>query len=256
MTEERAALDPIEEIGRLISKIDELEKSLSSRVVRRPTGDFEITLRKTPKADTIFLQGQTLQRADYPSLWQWAQDQDLVFAGFFTAGNGSTTFSIPDLRGRFIIGTGDLSPDSYAHGVKAGSSTKVILPVNMAAHTHQVSIANHSISVGSDDNSHQHGFGTGVDGPSHQHGTHYHNIVSGVINHSGGTGTHVTNPIGGNTGNATNAHTHSGTTGNANVAHQHYSSISNHSVAQVVVGSNTPLDIRPPYVALNYMMWT
>lgn len=52
-------------------------------------------------------------------------------------GNGSTTFALPDLRGRVAIGQGQgpgLSP--YALGEVTGSVVETLTPPEMPAHTH------------------------------------------------------------------------------------------------------------------------
>ena len=45
--------------------------------------------------------GQTLLRAEYPELWQFAQDNELV-GKLFGTGDGSTTFTVTDIRNSFI----------------------------------------------------------------------------------------------------------------------------------------------------------
>lgn len=45
--------------------------------------------------------GQTLLRSSYPELWQFAQDNNLV-GKLFGVGDGSTTFTVTDIRGNFI----------------------------------------------------------------------------------------------------------------------------------------------------------
>jgi hypothetical protein len=66
--------------------------------------------------NTLIANGQVVNRADYPRLWQYIQTvagslfDDFTWAnspgfkGFFSSGNGSTTFRLPDLRSMFIRG--------------------------------------------------------------------------------------------------------------------------------------------------------
>lgn len=83
--------------------------------------DFDGNLYKVGeevKARTVFkncitMQGQTLNRADYPRLWEYIQNagSDVIvtdntwlsdavrYRGFFSTGNGSSTFRLPDERG-------------------------------------------------------------------------------------------------------------------------------------------------------------
>lgn len=56
-------------------------------------------------------------------------------------GNGTTTFALPDLRGRVAIGAGN-GPGlpQYALGAKGGTETNTITVPQMAAHTHPMTI--------------------------------------------------------------------------------------------------------------------
>lgn len=59
------------------------------------------------------MEGQTLNRADYPRLWKWVVDNSLTTTdtennkGLFGTGNGSTTFVMPDLTNRWVVSGGD-----------------------------------------------------------------------------------------------------------------------------------------------------
>ncbi len=60
--------------------------------------------------------------------------------GTFYGGNGTTTFALPDLRGRFPIGQGQRPGFSnYQIGQTGGSETTTLLQTNLPAHTHTVS---------------------------------------------------------------------------------------------------------------------
>lgn len=65
--------------------------------------------------NTLIAQGQLINRIDYPRIWEYAQTlgpslvSDITWAGagnhgFFSTGNGTTTFRLPDLRAMFIRG--------------------------------------------------------------------------------------------------------------------------------------------------------
>lgn len=244
MPDERVASDPIEEIANLRKEFEDFKSTLSIRTERRPTGSIEHTLRTTPLSDTIFLQGQTLLRADYPKLWNWIDDQVLVNTNLFGVGNGTTTFVVPDMRGRLIVGAGMLGVDNYTVGQSGGSVLKTLLTANLPSHGHSVSVSNHTIDVGSDIVSHTHGFNTaGVGG----HGGHHPFDAPGSAGSTAQWPTIDEYVYG--------AHGHGGGTGNANSPHDHYVFVSNHSVAQTAVGSGQGFDCRQPFLALNMMMW-
>lgn len=84
--------------------------------------------------NTIALKGQLLQRNQYPRLWEYVSSLSaevtsefyfwsfgLLYQGFFTTGDGSTTFRLPDERGMFerMIDSGrgiDVDRYSYTAG--------------------------------------------------------------------------------------------------------------------------------------------
>jgi microcystin-dependent protein len=54
--------------------------------------------------------------------------------GTFYGGNGSSTFGVPDLRGRSVVG----QSSSYTIGEKFGTTSVTLLTTNMPMHTHSV----------------------------------------------------------------------------------------------------------------------
>ncbi|MCF6406968.1 tail fiber protein [Chitinophaga filiformis] len=62
-------------------------------------------------------------------------------------GNGQTTFALPDLRGRFPLGTGQGPGLPYVNlGEMAGTPTTTLLVSNMPAHNHTGTIASASVA--------------------------------------------------------------------------------------------------------------
>lgn len=64
-----------------------------------------------------WVNGQTLLRANYPVLWAMAAGSPL-----FGPGNGSTTFTLPSVVDRFLVGSGDL----YAAGAEGGAASTTL----------------------------------------------------------------------------------------------------------------------------------
>lgn len=170
MADDRALELPEEAIGRIDGKLADLESTILARLSRRPVGDVELAFRPAPKPGTIFLQGQTLNRADFPDLWAWAQEVGAVVAGGYTAGNGSTTFSVPDARGkalRVVAATGE------AIGALVGADSRTLTTAQMPAHGHTTS-----------SDSHAHGGSVG------SAGGHNHDTTNGRLDNNGGHGGH------------------------------------------------------------------
>lgn len=66
-----------------------------------PVGSYMLWAGKNTPEYFIEPAGQTLLRASYPELWQFAQDNGLV-GSLFGTGDGKTTFTVTDIRGNFI----------------------------------------------------------------------------------------------------------------------------------------------------------
>lgn len=65
----------------------------------------------TVKDGELKLNGAELDRVDYPALWKWAQEHNLIVAeatwnggyqGYFSSGDTMNTFRLPDTRGEFF----------------------------------------------------------------------------------------------------------------------------------------------------------
>jgi microcystin-dependent protein len=85
-----------------------------------------------------------------PKNWAFAQGQVVNIAsntalfsilGTTYGGNGTTTFGLPDLRGRAVVGTGQ-GPglSQYSLGQVGGSETTTLNSMTMPVHTHMVSV--------------------------------------------------------------------------------------------------------------------
>lgn len=250
MADDRPADGEVDTIARLRTELDDLRSTVLARVGRRPTGDIEPTVRATPKPDTLLLHGQVVARGDYPVLWQWVQDQALVLPGLYTTGNGTTTFGVPDMRGRVPVGAGTLGVDTYVLGALTGVASTVLTTAQLPSHRHNVTVAahtthDHNVAVATHA-THDHGFTTSSAG---SHGGH--NDQSGTIPTGAGL------PYGVASGGS---HSHSGTTG-ADTAGSHTVTESlggptTHTVTEALVGTGAAVDNRQPSIALNWLVWT
>lgn len=66
-----------------------------------PVGSYMLWSGKNTPEYFIEPQGQTLLRSEYPELWEFAQSNELV-GKLFGSGDGSTTFTVTDIRDSFI----------------------------------------------------------------------------------------------------------------------------------------------------------
>lgn len=160
MTDDRPALDPVAAIADLQRRLDDLASTTAARLVRRPTGDIEATLRTTAKPDTLLLHGQTISRATYPGLWAWVVANGLS-PSVFGAGDGTTTFTLPDLRGKAVVGATSVDPV----GKSFGSATATLTEAQMPAHVHPLSSHDGHSHALSNNGGHAHGTSGGGHGP-------------------------------------------------------------------------------------------
>jgi len=101
-------------------------------------------------AGWVVCDGRALSRTTYSVLYSKQ-------GNIFGAGDGSTTFNIPDMRDRFVIGAGG----SYSPNSKGGANTVDI------SHTHTVASHSHAL-------------------PSHSHTVNSHRHYTGGHSHSSG----------------------------------------------------------------------
>lgn len=161
----------------------------------------------TDPADTRFLleDGRAISRATYSVAFG-------ILGTAYGAGNGTTTFNIPDSRGRGSVAPDDMGTAAGAagrmasnntRGATSGSETKTLVSGNLPAHAHdQGTLVNDTTG------SHDHTFGTlAVTGD----GAHTHGIGSYAV---AGSGTLTT-------GTESADHIHSGTTGAESAFHSH-----------------------------------
>lgn len=229
MAEVRDATDPIQMIIALQKQVDDLISTVAAGIYSKPTGDWEATFRTTPKAGTLLLQGQTgLLRSDYPALTAWITAQSL-FGSVFGVGDGSTTFSLPDLRGRILRG---VAAAGETIGQLVGADAVALVTANMASHNHSVSINDHD--------QHRHDFLTDQQGA---HGGHFP-AASQLAAAGSALGLAAWND--GGVGSGT--HNHGGVTA--------FVPVSSHVVNQSLVGSGTAHENRQASIAVNFMIWT
>lgn len=102
---------------------------------------FTVPTRKMPAlgagpsqyglSDYVLANGQPLNRADYPDAWTFAQDEIASGNPDWTAGNGTTTFTVPNYTDRFLYSIG-----ANAQGVKGGASSVMMTLAHLIDHEH------------------------------------------------------------------------------------------------------------------------
>ena len=163
--------------------------------------------------------GSAISRSTYAALFA-------IVGTTHGAGNGSSTFNIPDLRDRFIVGASNSTGDTTYPGVSPGA-TGGSANATLVSHSHTV-------------NNHNHSFSATTDNPGdHSHG---YTFLERNVAHGGGSSAFSRTTTSATTGGA-GGHTHSvsGTTGNSNPGTN-------------TQGSSATNANLPPYYALAYII--
>lgn len=126
-------------------------------------GFMSMWVGDTAPSDYLLCRGQAVSRTTYASLWAMCQSPAGSGVGRFGNGDGSTTFNLPDMRGRY--GIGHNPGGSYftvGVGERFGNKDAVV-----PAHQHVVPNHLHPINVWSGyvNIDHQHAM-TQLEGPS------------------------------------------------------------------------------------------
>lgn len=179
----------------------------------------------SPPAGWLWCDGSGVSRTTYANLFAAISTQ-------YGGGDGFTSFNVPDLRGRTIVGKDDIGGSGIGRvtiglsgiagtvlGATGGTETVTLTTANLASHSHSGSAS----TVGD----HSHGGLTGLAG-AHDHGgatggqsaTHTH-----AASTSAETTTH-THGVSGATGGQSVGHAHTASTAAETTTHSHTISIS------------------------------
>lgn len=193
-------------------------------------GDLKWSAAANAPTGWLLCDGSAVSRVTYAALYA-------AVGVAFGAGDGSTTFNLPDYRGRAPLGAGaGAGLTARARGDKGGEEAHALAVAELPSH-------NHTGTTGNDAPDHSHAGQTAGASARHTHST------TGIFASSCTTG-----PAGfysssgsANTGNDTPDHTHGFNTGGASARHTHT------IPAQGGGGSHNNM---PPYAVANVFIKT
>jgi len=120
---------------------EELRKiKAEAATVQIPIGGVILWTTDEAPDNWLFCYGQAVSRSDYDELYD-------EIGTTYGVGDGSTTFNLPDFRGRFPLGQDDMGgssanrvtdADADTLGNGDGDETKTLSADNLPAHTHDV----------------------------------------------------------------------------------------------------------------------
>jgi microcystin-dependent protein len=205
----------------------------------------------------LLCQGQAVSRATFATLFA-------VIGVAFGVGDGSTTFNLPDLRGRVAVGHDAGQTEFNVLGETGGFKTHTLTLAQLPPHTHTINHDHGSVSSGGQSSGHTHNFSGTSTGQSASH-THGQKVTAFV---AGGTGIRLdydNDAVGAQeydqgiqTYPASNDHTHdySGVTGITNTDHSHSVDLPNFTGTSGSAGSDTAHNILQPYQVINWIIKT
>ena len=101
------------------------------------TGDIVFKPVTAPPTGFLLCDGSAVSRTTYAVLFA-------VIATTFGIGDGSTTFNVPNLKGKVIMGYASDDADYNAIADTGGEKTHALITAELAAHTHTVPVRNAS----------------------------------------------------------------------------------------------------------------
>lgn len=141
----------------LIRKIAKLEREVERlKLAEMPTtgagvvGEIKMWVTNTAPDEWLLCYGQAVSRTTYADLFA-------VIGTIFGVGDGSTTFNLPDFRGRTPLGQDDMGGSSANRvtaaaadsiGGSGGEETHVLTVAEMPSHTHIQNAHNHPPAAG------------------------------------------------------------------------------------------------------------
>jgi len=115
---------------------------LSGGISQPPTAAIHMYGGTSAPTGWLLCNGAAVSRSTYADLFA-------IVGTTYGAGDGSSTFNLPDLRDRFAVGSGT----TYSAGATGGAATHTLSTAEMPAHNH---------SASSTDSGHTHNFQTGL----------------------------------------------------------------------------------------------
>jgi microcystin-dependent protein len=119
------------QVNPLAGRVTALESQLAAFPAANP-GDLRLSARQTPSAGWLLCDGSAVSRTTYSALYA-------AIGTAYGTGDGSTSFNLPDLRGRVPVGVGTHA-DVNVRGANEGA-----LPANRRPrHRHTVNDPTHT----------------------------------------------------------------------------------------------------------------
>ena len=153
-----------------------------------PTGGMVAWTTSSAPTGWLICDGSAVSRTTYADLYA-------VVGDTYGSGDGTTTFNLPNIKGRVVVGLDSADAAFDALAETGGSATHTLNTAEIPAHTHTQDAHTHTANSAVDNAPHSHPASTGVANAPHSHNA--------------------------STGAANAPHSHPASTGAANADHSH-----------------------------------
>ena len=236
-----------------------------------PTGSVTQYAGSSAPTGWMFCDGAAVSRTTYAALFA-------VIGTTFGSGDGTTTFNLPDLKGRVPVGKA-VAGTFASLAATGGAETHTLTTAQIPSHQHNVSEYVHSVTQSNALTTHNHtadGTLSVTSSGSHTHGVsdpqHRHTEVSsatGTVTTAYTTGTnnftatgsvevytsYTTTGISVTSTGSDHSHDVSGNTSDTNLAHGHSVGVGNHAAKNTdPAGGGAAHNILQPYLVINYII--
>ncbi|MBT3318146.1 MAG: hypothetical protein HN948_00735 [Clostridia bacterium] len=202
-----------------------------------PVGSMLMWTSETLPTGWLLCDGTAVSRTTYEDLYE-------TIGTTYGVGDNSTTFNLPNLKGKFPIGIDDSDTDFDALGETGGAKDVTLSESELPSHDHSIAHDHASATTDTQSASHTHG----VNPPTHRHSL-ADGVGTAVV--GSGTGSVVASGNSGNTGYYNQGSFDSDT---QSASHTHGVDLPNYTGDSGNAGSGSAHENMPPFLTVSFII--